>query len=199
LRYFEAQQALSWAGVPRDRMNCFNCVDQEAIYKVSSLVEDVVAWLRNFQPDVIITHPYEGGHPDHDAAALIASLALDRLAEESDGVPLLIEMSSYHAMNQQLRTGEFLDTSETQLSIKLTAERRRRKQRMLSCYASQAAVLQSFGTDREVFRPAPAYDFHVAPHAGKLWFECLGWEMTGQKWRTLAHAALNEMNQHVCR
>jgi N-acetylglucosamine malate deacetylase 2 len=199
LRYVEAQHALSCAGMPPDRITCLNCIDQEAIYNVPSLVDDLAAWLQNFRPDAIITHPYEGGHPDHDAAALIASLALDLLAEQSDAIPSLIEMSSYHAVNQQLRTGEFLGGSGTQLSIALTAEQRRRKQRMLACYASQAAVLQSFGTDREVFRPAMAYDFNAAPHAGKLWYECLGWEITGEKWRTLAHAALNEMNQHVCR
>jgi hypothetical protein len=35
-------------------------------------------------------------------------------------------------------------------------------------------------------RPAPLYDFTKPPHAGKLWYESLGWSMTGRRWRELA-------------
>jgi len=57
---------------------------------------------------------------------------------------------------------------------------------MFSAYASQKLVLGSFGTERERFRRARDYDFSRPPHEGKLWYECMGWPMTGRQWRALA-------------
>jgi len=59
---------------------------------------------------------------------------------------------------------------------------------MFAEYRSQHQVLESFEINRERFRLAPAYDFQKPPHEGKLWYECLGWDMTGERWRTLAAA-----------
>jgi N-acetylglucosamine malate deacetylase 2 len=202
LRSFECHKALVCDGISADRIALFDCVDQEAIYNVPELVERLASKLKDLGPEIIITHPYEGGHPDHDAAALIASVAvevLQRGAEFSEDVPLLVEMSSYHAVNQQLRTGEFLPHPSPILTIELTEEQRERKQTMLSAYVSQRTVLNSFTTSREVFRPAPTYDFQAPPHHGKLWYECLGWEMTGRRWRALAAEALAHFDQHACR
>jgi hypothetical protein len=62
-------------------------------------------------------------------------------------------------------------------------------------------VLGSFGTDCERFRDAPQYDFLLPPHPGKLWYECLCWPMTGEKWRELAQSALSDrrkLGAHQC-
>jgi N-acetylglucosamine malate deacetylase 2 len=193
IRSIECRNALGCAGVSTDHTVSFNCVDQEAIYNIPELVDRLVFLLKELRPKIIVTHPYEGGHPDHDAAALISSIALDVSSGKAgrlQNAPLLVEMSSYHAVNQQLRVGEFLYDSSPVRVLELTEEQSERKRSMLSSYASQAAVLQSFNTSREVFRPAPVYDFHAPPHEGKLWYECLGWEMTGEKWRSLAASAL---------
>jgi LmbE family N-acetylglucosaminyl deacetylase len=202
LRLVECHQALAYACISADRVASFACVDQEAIYNIPTLVERLVSRIKELRPEIIVTHPYEGGHPDHDAAALVASIALAILQSEANpsrNVPLLVEMSSYHAVNQQLRTEEFLSCSSPLLEIQLTAQQRERKQTMLSTYTSQATVLQNFNTSREVFRPAPVYNFHAPPHHGKLWYECLGWDMTGEQWRSLAAEALAHFDQHVCR
>ena len=203
IRSLESSRALARVGMAADRIASLNCIDQEAIYNIAPLVDGFVSRLRNFRPEIVITHPYEGGHPDHDAAALIAALALDILKQDvrtkhSPG-PLLIEMTSYHAVNRQLRTGEFLPCSLPLLVMELTEEQRERKDCMFSSYASQAAVLKSFKAGRELFRPAPVYDFHAAPHEGRLWYECLGWDMTGDQWRSLATVALAQFHQYACR
>jgi hypothetical protein len=69
---------------------------------------------------------------------------------------------------------------------------------MLDAYASQRLVLESFPIDRERLRLAPEYDFSETPHEGKLWYECMGWPMTGGRWRDLATAAINEIQEHSC-
>lgn len=137
------------------------------------------------KPDILITHPYEGGHPDHDSAALIARLATASMEPEQR--PLLVEMTSYHVRNSQCVNGVFLNPQlEQELCIDLSPTERERKLSMFAAYASQKLVLSSFGVDCECFRNAPHYDFSRPPHEGKLWYECMGWEMTGEHWRALA-------------
>jgi N-acetylglucosamine malate deacetylase 2 len=202
MRWQEAVSSLSLTGVPAERILCLGAVDQDAIFAVPALVAWFSALLHQLQPDILLTHPYEGGHPDHDAAALIAYLALHNFScDESTSIPQLIEMTSYHAKEGNCETGKFLP-SETQsppeLVIELSTEGRARKEAMLACYTSQRLVLQRFAADRERFRLAPWYDFPRPPHAGKLWYECLGWPMTGARWRELAGHAIAEFQDELC-
>ena len=186
LRRVEAERALGIAGVSPRQIRWLGAVDQEAIFSTGDLAHSLAEVLATLQPDVLITHPYEGGHPDHDSAALIACLAAAQLDPER--TPSLVEMTSYHAHNCQCVTGEFLNLDAVQeVCIDLSPDERERKRSMFSAYASQKLVLSSFGTDRERFRRAPDYDFSRPPHDGKLWYECMGWPMTGEQWR--AHAA----------
>jgi hypothetical protein len=45
----------------------------------------------------------------------------------------------------------------------------------------------------ERFRPLVRYDFSRPPHRGSLYYEQLGWRMTGERWRELARAADREL------
>ena len=187
LRRAEAERALGIAGVFPRQIRRLGAVDQEAIFSAGDLAHSLAEVLATLQPDVLITHPYEGGHPDHDSAALIARRAAAKLDPEQK--PSLVEMTSYHARNCQCVTGEFLNLNgeRNEVCIDLSPADRERKRKMFSAYASQKLVLSSFRTDRERFRKAPDCDFSRPPHDGKLWFECMGWQMTGEQWR--AHAA----------
>ena len=65
--------------------------DQEAALTMGELATVLTALMHRHQTAVVIAHPYEGGHPDHDAAALIAHLAAART-----GAAEIVEMTSYH-------------------------------------------------------------------------------------------------------
>ena len=156
------------------------------------------------QPSVIVTHPYEGGHPDHDTAALVARLAL-RCSEQQTGfVPELLEMTSYHASDGQRVSGEFLPWQgpdpgdSTPVILKLSAAERITKTRMLGCYVSQWQVLSEFPLEPESLRVAPLYDFSRPPHPGPLWYERLQWPLSGQRWRELA-AGIAQFGELACR
>ena len=45
------------------------------------------------EAEQVITHPYEGGHPDHDACAFAARAAVRHSANKAK----LMEFTSYHA------------------------------------------------------------------------------------------------------
>lgn len=183
----EALQALAHADISSQRIFWLGGVDQEAVFDICLLGQRLAELMAKMRPDVVITHAYEGGHPDHDAAAVVARLATLRF----DHAPLLLEMTSYHARDGRCVTGEFLERgSAPEIRIELPQSDRERKARMMGAYTSQRLVLENFPIDCEPLRVAPDYDFSQPPHPGKLWYECMGWPMTGERWRELAAASL---------
>jgi N-acetylglucosamine malate deacetylase 2 len=195
IRRKEAVAALSIAGISAEAICWLGGVDQEAVYEIDRLARELEKLLTKTHVDVVITHPYEGGHPDHDAAALVARIAV---ALKEENPPALVEMTSYHARASQCVTGEFLNSDKSpQLSFELSNGDRERKQRMIDAYASQRLVLGNFPIAREPLRLAPEYDFSKPPHEGKLWYECMGW-MAGTHWRELASPAIGKYQEHAC-
>lgn len=191
----EALAALALVQVPPDSIFWIGGTDQETIYELDRSITRFAEIVAQFAPEVVITHPYEGGHPDHDTAALVASAAIGRL--HGGQTPELLEMTSYHARAGQRIAGEFLpgissgSAHDSETRLLLNQKERDRKARMLACYASQEAVLRDFPLQPERLRPAPAYDFTRPPHAGPLWYECLGWPLTGEQWRENAALLLS--------
>ena len=199
IRRQEALQALACASISPDRVHHFDCIDQEVIHHVPELVPRFAEILRQSQIDRLVTHAYDGGHPDHDAAALIAHLALSTLKRDKNEVPTLFEMALYHGREGSLVTGEFLNHSPHEIVLELTPCERELKQRMLACYTSQQDVLRSFGVEVERLRPALSYDFTEAPHSGELWYEHLDFPTRGTEWRESAMATLQKFDQVLCR
>jgi LmbE family N-acetylglucosaminyl deacetylase len=187
----EAQNALALAGVLPRQLVWLGAVDQEAIFEAPRLTDMFTEALEKHQPEIVVTHPYEGGHPDHDTAALIARTALSRVTQKS----LLVEMTSYHAQSGSCVTGKFLNADTNEIVCELSGEDCERKRRMMDEHASQRAVLAGFNVDRERFRPVPEYDFTKAPHEGRLWYECMDWPMTGAQWRERANDAIRDMEE----
>ncbi len=159
--------------------------DGSASLSLVGTVEKLVRLLGVSRPDLILMHAYEGGHPDHDAAAFVARAACALLP----GIPLW-EMTGYHAAAASeapnvtgsvggvaIETGRFLTPAASvvppDIAIALDAQASQLKRRMLDCFASQRRVLAMIVPDlsAERFHPAPDYDFRVPPHAGLLLYE----------------------------
>ena len=198
IRQTEAKRALAHAGISERQIVFLGGVDQEAIFEVCNLARSLVEVLEAYRTEVLLTHAYEGGHPDHDAAALIASMACSRTEQKKR--PELLEMTSYHARRGQCVTGEFLHPDlATEIRFELAGEDHMRKRQMIGEYVSQRLVLENFPLEAERIRPALAYDFSKPPHEGKLWYECMGWPLEGKRWRELAVSALSEIREQACR
>jgi LmbE family N-acetylglucosaminyl deacetylase len=180
-------------------------VDQEAVFRAAELIDEFVPIIQEFKPSVIITHPYEGGHPDHDAAALIARISA-QVVRQSSNVPEILEMASYHWAEGTRVAGQFLSSPpllggqiEPAVHVTLSPEERTRKARMLGCYVSQWHVLSDFPLEPEQLRPAPLYDFARSPHEGQLWYESLHWPLNGARWREIAAQVLAQFGELACR
>lgn len=175
-RRAELKAALAVAG-SRAVPTCLGVPDQGATAAMHGIALLLGAMLREAEIDCVVTHPYEGGHPDHDATAFAVSRGW---------AGPVIEMTSYHAgADGALATQGFLPNGDGMLSLDLDTAEAARKQRMYGCFVSQAEVLAGFGATREAYRPAPTYDF-ARPPADAVYYDRFPWGMTGERWRELA-------------
>ncbi len=178
-----AEQAEALGGVVASHW--LGVSDQRAVWDLPGLTRRVQAEVDAWQPEAVLTHPYEGGHPDHDACAFA-------VAHCGASVPVL-EAPFYHAGAREIETGVFL--GEPGCVVELTEEQRARKRERLACFRSQAETLGLFGVERERYRVAPAYDFLRPPHVGRLYYEEFDWGMTGERFCELAGAAERELGR----
>ncbi|HEY0832520.1 MAG TPA: PIG-L family deacetylase, partial [Azospirillum sp.] len=190
LRRGELRAALAAAGFPMERAESFDLPDQQAAEHLEALARRLADRFAALAPDAVLTHPYEGGHPDHDAAAFAVRAACALLARNGNRPPSLVEMASYHNATGTMTAQDFLPCAACPArTVTLGAGLRAAKRRMLAAHASQAAVLSVFGVEAERFRAAAPADFTRPPHAGPLQYEAWGFAMDGARWRSMAAAA----------
>jgi LmbE family N-acetylglucosaminyl deacetylase len=185
----ELDAALRLAGISNGRLRQFDAVDREAWLSMADLARRIAEIIEELRPGVVLTHPYEGGHPDHDSTAF----AVHAACALASSPPAIYEFTSYHAREGALETGRFLPGGDEGEVIALCPEERARKLRMIECFTSQLHFISQFPVDAERFRRAPAYDFGRAPHAGALLYEIFGWRPTGVEWRRAAMEAAGEL------
>jgi LmbE family N-acetylglucosaminyl deacetylase len=175
--------------------------DQDAAYRLAELTEAIAGLIRDVAPDIILTHPYEGGHPDHDACAFAVHAATkSRAGAPGAGQgtrPTLFEFACYHAGANGIQTGEFLDHLGEVTTLDLSQTELERKDNALACFETQRETLSLLRSTRECFRPAPLYDFTRPPHPGKLYYEQFDWGVTGAAFRDLAARAARELDIHA--
>jgi LmbE family N-acetylglucosaminyl deacetylase len=194
LRARELAAALDLAGVAPGRRHSLGRVDQRASLDLLGMASELCALFRALRPGVVLTHPYEGGHPDHDAAAFAVRAACTLLEREGGEAPAVLEFTSYFAWGGGMAVGTFAGgDAQPSVAIDLAGAELERKWRMLACFGSQRATLAQFPVAPERFRVAPAYDFTRPPHPGELYYERFEWGTTGVAWRSRAAGALDAL------
>lgn len=194
-RRLELLRAVGIAGIRPAQCSELGFTDQEAYLHLAELTKRVGQLIATLGPGLILTHPYEGGHPDHDSAAFAVAHALQRVGSPR---PLHYEFACYHAGVTGMVTGEFLpDSRSPEETIVLTEPERELKRAMIESFVSQEHMLCQFPLDREKFRPAPEYDFSRPPHEGELQYERFGFGITGEDWRRQAAGALDFITQRA--
>ena len=199
LEYAEARRqefvaALECAGLKPEQTSELRFAAGEVSRNLATLTMSIATVLREEQPDIVITHAYEGTHPDHDSIAFAVQTACSLL--ESDGLkaPLRIEAAGYSDWGGEGIVGEFFTPSFTDgVKVHLSRDRRRLKQCMLERMPTRLKRLRSVPLNTESFRIAPQYDFSEPPQEGVLHYEKSGDELNGRRWRRLAEEALRAL------
>jgi N-acetylglucosamine malate deacetylase 2 len=187
----ETVQALAQSGVREDAITTLHFTDQQLAFHLKELSEGVLALVRQFQPEIVLTHPYEGGHPDHDSVAFACHVAR-RLSGEASFC--LCEFTEYHAGDGGMEIYAFPPGEhQPPYTYRLKAGERELKIAMIKSFKTQERTLRRFmRPEAERFRVAPQYDFTRPPHEGKLWYENFKWGTDGATWRKMASQTLSD-------
>jgi LmbE family N-acetylglucosaminyl deacetylase len=190
----ELRSAMIAAGAAAMRREALGIPDQEAALNLVELTRALVRILTEEACDVVFTHPYEGGHPDHDACAFAVHRAVSSLRAQRRQAPLVAECAFYHRGPNGHESGVFLDSNlggarTTEVVRDLSSAERQRKTSILRCFATQRQTIGLFSVDRESFRIAPDYDFHRPAHPGPAYCDLLGWGTTSADFCDLARRA----------
>jgi LmbE family N-acetylglucosaminyl deacetylase len=178
----EMLRAVALAGVTESQCDVLPVADQEAVQNLPLLVSEIRKRLEGVRS--VITHAYEGGHPDHDACALACQVAVQGAIRE--------EAPFYHAAHGKLVASEFITAGPPLRTQALKLEEQELKARMFAEFASQGHVFERFRLDRETWRVAPDYDFLEPPHPGTLYYETRDLGYTWAQWRECARGFLQD-------
>jgi LmbE family N-acetylglucosaminyl deacetylase len=153
-------------------------VDQELHLHLPELLAAGLALAQRLAPKTLLAPAYEGGHPDHDAAAFLAAKVAQELHVQHWETPY------YHRTRSgKLKRQTFLEDARAthEVTLALSAAEVARKRVMWQQYETQAHVLAEFSIERELYRPAPFYDFTRPPHNGQLNYEAWQWGIRGRE------------------
>ena len=150
--------------------------DKEAVVSLDTLIERLTIDLAGAA--AVVTHPYEGGHPDHDTAALAVRRAADRVGAA------VVEFACYHKREGSRIFGAFWPGSKERIRALSPAESAR-IDAALRAHASQSHVFGDWRPAYERWRAAPAYDFSAPPPPDEALYDDYGWTMTTGRWREI--------------
>jgi LmbE family N-acetylglucosaminyl deacetylase len=165
-RHLELTAALALAGVPASALTRLELPDKEAAHNLGAFAARLRGFFAANAIRAVLTHSYEGGHPDHDAVAAAVALATRGSAIEVAEAPF------YRSRDGRFAVQSFVPIDGVAIvETRLTPEEAAHKQAMIACYPSQVALLGGFQPRVERFRHMPAYDFSQPPNGGEVDFE----------------------------
>ena len=157
------------------------CVpDQTASRSLFEITVALVDIITGTAAELVVTHAFEGGHPDHDATAFAAAHAA-----RACGVPL-VEASGYFDDGAGMVTGRFAQPEPPALVHTMDENEQFTKRRMFECFVTQTQTLAAFETTVELYRPAPPYDFAKQPNDGRVLYDRYDWGLRSSEWPRFA-------------
>jgi N-acetylglucosamine malate deacetylase 2 len=147
-------------------------IDQELYRNLRPALDQLGKLVRSLHPNAILTHAYEGGHPDHDSCAFLSYILGQQHALS------VWEMPLYHRTGEGPRHQEFVKADDGEwIDLRVEDYELHKKESMVRAYASQTGILEAFDLRIERFRPQPKYDFRRPPQSEVINYEAWQWPM----------------------
>jgi LmbE family N-acetylglucosaminyl deacetylase len=176
-RRTELRIALACGDLPETSLTEIGIPDQGAAHDLTGVADRLAPLLAG--AEIVLTHAYEGGHPDHDATAF----AVHRAAARATGAakPAILEFPLYRmAPDGGMAKQSF--AGDPGIALPVEGEALARKLAMRAAHATQRDMLVQFAPEREALRPAPAHRFDALPNGGALWYAQFQWGLDGPGW-----------------
>lgn len=152
----------------------FEVADQKAVLHLTESVRRLAGIIEKKGIRVLMTHAYEGGHPDHDSVAFIVHAVKELLKRHSVEVSI-IEAPLYRMVGSESMFQNFTPSTETKIiELDLTKDEMIAKSMLYDAHRSQEEVFnqqsenRNMSTEKEWVREAPKYDFSKLPNGGNL-------------------------------
>jgi len=169
VRHQEAELAAKIGGVKK--LNFFSIPDQELHKYLLDALTQLEQLVGEFRPDAILTHAYEGGHPDHDCCAFLSHILAAQYQLPAWEMPL------YHRSRQRMICQQFQPPAGHSETLWVEGAELERKRGMVGSYVSQIQALEAFDLQVERFRPQLSYDFLRPPNTELINYEAWQWRM----------------------
>lgn len=193
-RRTECRKALALANVDPDHVIEFGLGSRQTSLKLADLTRRVASFLRHTSPDVVLTHPYEGGHPDHDATAFATHAALRLLRINGFKPPSVFEIALRPSRDGSKRVLDFLPSAAAEITTLLLDEKARElKRQMFACFTTRPDLQREASFNRERFRRPPRYDFAAPPKGANQNYESLGAAVNVAEWQALVREAWSNL------
>jgi LmbE family N-acetylglucosaminyl deacetylase len=193
-RRLESRTALALANVPPEQIVELGLSTEQAPLELADLTRRIVSFLQQTAPDIVLTNPYEGGDPDHDATAFATHAALRLLRQNGFKPPSVFEIALYPTPEGNKRVLDFLPSEAAEITTLLLDKKARDlKRRMFACFTSQPNLQRDNFFGRERFRRPPRYNFAAPPNGGKLNYERVAAGVDGLEWQELVREAWSEL------
>ena len=173
-RMGELDAALAALGVNVMRRVQLDLPDGQLAANLAQFIDRLSAiWDDN---EVIVTHAYEGGHPDHDCCAV----AVNTLRRAVSDKPTLA-FPIYALGAEGIAKNRFVRRPAHAIDIVLSAAERDQKRRALAEFVSQAHVVEAFDLTCEAIGSADIFDPSIVRDASEVLFSrgdlsvCEGW------------------------
>lgn len=193
-RHRELDAALDIADVTPENRVHFGHPDKAAVHALADIVAALEELILTRRITTVVTHAYEGGHPDHDAVAVAVATAVRALGQRGVAVETiafpLYRLGERGPVGRSFPTTG-MDRPDHVVTRHLSESERATKRAMSACFETQADIVARFAIDVELFAPVrvpprPA----TAPNGGAVLYEGFGWGLTWRDWSRAAHAAL---------
>ncbi len=127
--------------------------DRRLFQYLAEAADSLVGIAREFLPDAIVSHAFEGGHIDHDACSLLARRVADEVSLSQYEFPLYWKNENGLDIFQ-----EFRDLQEDEMELNLSEVEIATKAGMFAEYKTQREVMEMFPINKERFRSVRVSD-----------------------------------------
>jgi N-acetylglucosamine malate deacetylase 2 len=155
--------------------------DLEVYKHLEFLISRLLEIFKVRNTSIVITHAFEGGHPDHDAIAFAVSAACKLMPRRMFALEFPLYRRGISSRLYQTFDGY---DKRSILKLVLTQTERQQKIRMLEMFRSQQAIIRNFSVDFEAFRLICFSQFSELPNNGEILYEQFNWGVRGDDVQT---------------
>lgn len=193
-RLKELSTALTLIDIHSDQCFNLNIIDQNSVYCIPDIITTIIDFINRYKPDIILTHSYDGGHPDHDTASFATWAACKILLKKDQCTPVIAEFATYHGKCKQISRLDFLPYGEIpEFKLYLAKYEQTLKTKLFEHYKSQFDILKHFPVTHECYRLQPNYNFKQPPLTDYILYDSYNWGINSYIWSKCIHHTLNTL------